>query len=316
MHTQLLTWALVTGCLGFAGPALGQAATAEKLLGGKLYYTGGDVQVKMVPASARFTSELGLYTAVDSARRKQLIASSREADKLVTIAAAQLASYGIAKGDELIFGILVKDTSHTYFLGDGTRNPDKIAHANVSVAEGKATLVGFEDAFGGGDRDYDDNVFHFTGAIKAVLPPSPAPSSSNKPPDCSNARPSVTELWPPNHKLVPVTVEGITDADPFKIQIVSIFQDEPVGEGNKSPDGEIVDGSSVRLRAERAGGGDSRVYNITFNAVDSKGAKCPDTTISVAVPHNRRAETPPKGPVTYDSTKASEKANVKTKTKK
>ncbi|PYO75769.1 MAG: hypothetical protein DMD63_16065, partial [Gemmatimonadetes bacterium] len=33
---------------------------------------------------------------------------------------------------------------------------------------------------------------------------------SNQPPDCSKARPSVNGLWPPNHKLVPVTFTGIT----------------------------------------------------------------------------------------------------------
>ena len=35
--------------------------------------------------------------------------------------------------------------------------------------------------------------------------------SENLPPDCSAAAPSVDQLWPPNHKLVPVTVVGVTD---------------------------------------------------------------------------------------------------------
>src|SRR5262249_349246 len=153
-----------------------------------------------------------------------------------------------------------QETSYTYFMGDGARNPDNNAHCNVTIEPGKGASVGFEDAFGGGDRDYDDNTFYFSGGIR-VAPPS-VQAQANTPPDCSNARPSVTELWPPNHKLVPVTIEGITDTEPFKVQIVSVFQDEPVGAGN-NVDAEIVDGSSVRLRAERLGKGDSRVYNIT-----------------------------------------------------
>src|SRR5438445_783815 len=37
--------------------------------------------------------------------------------------------------------------------------------------------------------------------------------SSNQPPDCSKARPNVSSLWPPNHRLVPITVAGITDPE-------------------------------------------------------------------------------------------------------
>lgn len=313
MKMQWLGWTLSAGCLALAGHAFAEAALPDAVLGGKLVYTGGDVQVKMMPADAALTSELGLYKAAQKEQRKQLIATSRETGKVVTITAAQVASYGIAKGDELIFGIFVPETSYTYFMGDGARNPDQITHSNATIEPGKGASVGFEDAFGGGDRDYNDNTFYFSGGIRVAPPPPPAPA--NTPPDCSKAKPSVTELWPPNHKLVPVSIEGITDTEPFKVQIVSVFQDEPVGSGNKS-DAEIVDGSSVRLRAERLGKGNSRVYNITFNAIDSKGAKCPDTTLSVAVPHNRHAETPPVGPVTYDSTKPSEQAKAKGKPNK
>ncbi len=50
-------------------------------------------------------------------------------------------------------------------MGPGERNPDGIPHAAVEfIAEGEA-IVGFEDLYGGGDRDYDDVVFIFRGSI-------------------------------------------------------------------------------------------------------------------------------------------------------
>ena len=35
----------------------------------------------------------------------------------------------------------------------------------------------------------------------------------NQPPDCTEAAPSVTTIWPPNHKFVEITILGITDPD-------------------------------------------------------------------------------------------------------
>ena len=69
--------------------------------------------------------------------------------------------------------------------------------------------------------------------------------------------PSVGMLWPPNHKTVPISINGVTDADddPVTIQITGIFQDEPTrgsGDGNTSIDGVIM-GSVAYVRAERSG---------------------------------------------------------------
>lgn len=311
MKMKSLFWAMSAGCFLFAGHAYAQSGTP--VLGGALYYAGGDIEVKVQPASAGYTSELGLYKGT---ARKQLIATNRETNKVVTITAAQLSQYGFAKGDELVFGIFVTNTSTTYYMGAGTRNPDAIAHANLT-ADAKGATVGFEDLFGGGDRDYDDNVFFFSGGIAPTPPPPPPPPNSA--PDCSKAKPSVTELWPPNHEMVPVTIQGCVDKekDAITLKIVSIMQDEPVsgtgtGSGNFGPDG-VIDGQGVKLRAERSGKGDTRVYNITFTATDAKGATGPQTTISVAVPKSQKAETPPKGPVTFDSTKAVPKPTGKAK---
>jgi len=115
----------------------------------------------------------------------------------------------------------------------------------------------------------------------------------NSPPQCGSVAPSRAVLWPPNHKLQTITLSGATDpdADPVAITITGVTQDEPVngrGDGNTAPD--VVAGpaaNQVRLRAERSGRGDGRVYTIAFVAKDPSGASC-SGTVMVSVPHDRR----------------------------
>lgn len=115
---------------------------------------------------------------------------------------------------------------------------------------------------------------------------------TNAPPNCSAATASSPMLWPPNHKLVPVTISGATDpdGDPVSVTITGVTQDEPLnglGDGDTSPD--AVAGSSsnqVLLRAERSGRGDGRVYVISFTASDGRAGTC-QGSITVGVPHDQ-----------------------------
>jgi probable HAF family extracellular repeat protein len=116
----------------------------------------------------------------------------------------------------------------------------------------------------------------------------------NQPPDCSMVGPTRKELWPPDHKLREVTLAGATDADgdAVTLSITAVTQDEPVngaGDGNTAPDAGFPFGSGagrVQLRAERAGGGDGRVYRIAFTADDGRGGVCSGVAL-VDVPHSR-----------------------------
>jgi CSLREA domain-containing protein len=95
----------------------------------------------------------------------------------------------------------------------------------------------------------------------------------NAPPDCDNAYPSIMFIWPPNNDLVPINVLGVNDldGDPVTITITAIYQDEPVGTDSASPDGFGVGTSTAKVRSERDGTGDGRVYHIYFTASDGKG---------------------------------------------
>jgi hypothetical protein len=114
---------------------------------------------------------------------------------------------------------------------------------------------------------------------------------TSRPPDCSGARSSVDELRPPNHQLHDVSVTGVTDpdGDPIAILITSIRQDEPVDgrrDGDTCPDGKGVGTSTARVRAERSGNGDGRVYHIGFKASDGRDGSCTGE-VTTCAPHDR-----------------------------
>jgi hypothetical protein len=134
------------------------------------------------------------------------------------------------------------------------------------------------------------------------LPPVPP----NEIPDCSAAEPSKALLWPPNHKFVSITIDGVTDGDDDSISLTieGITQDEELnakgkGDGNTSPDG-VIDGDTAEVRAERAGTGDGRVYEISFTADDGNGGSCTGS-VTVGVPHDKK-DTPVDSIVRIDST--------------
>lgn len=125
----------------------------------------------------------------------------------------------------------------------------------------------------------------------------------NKPPDVTEAYPSIDCLWPPNHKMVDdITIEGVTDpdGDEVLITVISITSDEPTasikGAGTEhkyAPDADGVGTDTASLRAERCGPyleppgpGNGRVYEITFVASD--GIAETVGSVFVNVPHDQK----------------------------
>jgi len=111
-------------------------------------------------------------------------------------------------------------------------------------------------------------------------------------PDCSNARPSVATIWPPNNRWVKVKILDVVDPDggPVTITITGITQDEPTSSWmrrDNGPDGKGVGTPVAFLRAERLGSGNGRVYVISFQAADDKGG-ISQGSVSVCVPHDMR----------------------------
>ncbi len=116
----------------------------------------------------------------------------------------------------------------------------------------------------------------------------------NEPPVCTAASPSPARLWPADQRLVPIAILGVTDPDGDSVTIAAtaVTQDEPVkgpGYGDQSPDAFIETDGSVRLRAERSGKGNGRVYQIAFTADDGLGGTC-SGTVKVCVPRDRNGK--------------------------
>lgn len=113
-------------------------------------------------------------------------------------------------------------------------------------------------------------------------------------PVLSTATASPNSLWPPNHKWNDVTVSysatsPCTPPQPIACSL-SVSSNEPVnglGDGNTAPDWQVVGPNSVRLRAERSGTGQGRVYTITVTCTHTTGGPSAVTTTSVHVPHDR-----------------------------
>jgi len=104
-------------------------------------------------------------------------------------------------------------------------------------------------------------------------------------------------MWPPNHKYTTFGVGnfvssvfdncgGVSVSNVVIAQVTSDETENGNGDGNTLND--IVIGSdckSVQLRSERDGGGNGRVYTITFRLTDTHGNST-TATAQVVVPHN------------------------------
>jgi hypothetical protein len=84
-------------------------------------------------------------------------------------------------------------------------------------------------------------------------------------------------LWPPNHDLIDVglvatAVDSCGGVRPVAIQPFSTEPEEAaMGDGRFSPDARQAASGALRLRAERMGGGDGRIYLIRAGASDPSG---------------------------------------------
>jgi len=101
-----------------------------------------------------------------------------------------------------------------------------------------------------------------------------------------------TTLFPPNHKMVEITinVSATDDRDPHPtITLESITSNEGAdwkGDGHTSTDID-VQGARVFLRSERAGPGNDRIYTLTYAARDAAG-NIGRASATVTVPHDKR----------------------------
>ena len=104
------------------------------------------------------------------------------------------------------------------------------------------------------------------------------------------AKPSV--LWPPNRKMVPVTVSvSASDACDARARcrIEKVSSNEAAdakGHDDSTDDWEITGALTLRLRADRSGRGGGRTYSIAIACTDASNNRA-RRIVEVAVPHDR-----------------------------
>jgi len=155
-----------------------------------------------------------------------------------------------------------------------------VANVNCSVADG--TVISNTATASSSTPDPDPNNNSATATATA----------SNPPPTITGAAADPSILWPPNHRMINVTVSyDVTDNCPlpFGACTLTVTSNEPVfghGSGHTSPDWIVVDDHHVLLRAEREGGGNGRIYTTTITCTDS-GGNSSDAQVEVVVPHDQ-----------------------------
>ena len=100
--------------------------------------------------------------------------------------------------------------------------------------------------------------------------------------DSLTADPNV--LWPPNHKMVPVTITAnpLGECSAVACKIVSVTSNEKLAADDVVITGDLT----VNLRAQRSGKGSGRVYTITVQCTAADGSSA-TKTVTVTVPHDQ-----------------------------
>ena len=98
-------------------------------------------------------------------------------------------------------------------------------------------------------------------------------------------------LWPPNHKLITVTLaaaarEAVSSVTGGILSVTSNEPDNGLGDGDTAGDIVITSPGTVSLRAERSANGSGRIYTILFEAKDAAG-NTSTKTVTVSVPLNQ-----------------------------
>jgi hypothetical protein len=106
----------------------------------------------------------------------------------------------------------------------------------------------------------------------------------NTPPTITGMSANPSVLWPPNHKMVDVTVNYNTtdNCGQPACQISSVTCNELISSSNYT----IVDGHHVKLSADRLGSGNGRIYTISITCADAPG-NLSSQAVKVTVPHDQ-----------------------------
>jgi hypothetical protein len=169
---------VVAAQLAFLAPAQAAPTIGEPVYGGTMIVaTDGSVQATYLGGFAAYFSSL-YVEALDP--------SGSTPPRFLFDSHTQLGTTRdlgwFAAGTALTFRLDVSNASDSFFTGDGSLNPDGLAHAlAVTQFDNRRrlffTTVGFEDLLGGGDADYNDFNFLLMNVYDPVPSAVPEPST-------------------------------------------------------------------------------------------------------------------------------------------
>ena len=229
-------------------------------------------------------SEVGKAIGVDASGNAAVIGTTSSPDfptrnALQTTYGGGITDAFVAKvsasGTALVYSTYLGGSGEDTGLGVAVDSSGNTYVAGATGSQNFPTRNAFQSTYGGGDVDA------FVSKIASCTAP-PAVTLSADP----------TMLWPPNGKMVPVTVSGaITDT----CSVVNAAEYSVVDEyGEIQPSGPVTLGAggsysfAVLLQASRSGSDkDGRTYTITVSAKDDAGHLGSGSTV-VTVPHDHR----------------------------
>jgi uncharacterized membrane protein len=114
--------------------------------------------------------------------------------------------------------------------------------------------------------------------------------------------PDKTILWPPNHRMVDITIWANASDNTGHPVVLSavVSSNEPqdgLGDRDTSPDWTVpmidqINGIiTLKLRAERAGRGNGRIYTVTITVTDASGNSS-QANVEITVPHDHSENLP------------------------
>jgi hypothetical protein len=227
--------------------------------------------------------------------------------------------YGVFTGNGVPFGRTVSNTDPIFYKQSANRPPTANAGSDRTVnADANCEAVVTLDGTKSSDPDGDPLTYLWTGPFGTATGPTPTvtlPLGVNvitlkvtdsfgasatatvtitvvdvTPPTVGPVTATPNVLWPVNHKFVSVTITyTATDNCNIPVCTLAVSSNQPVngiGDGNTSPDWQVIDAHHVLLRAERTGTDADRIYTVTITCKDAAGNPTVKT-VAVTVPHDQ-----------------------------
>jgi hypothetical protein len=189
-----------------------------------------------------------------------------------------VAAPGVLANDTDVDG----DTLHTVLIS-GVSHGLLTLNPNGSLVYAPATSFAGTDTFtyAANDGTVNSNIVTVTIRIADTQPPT------------LTASVGTSTLWSPNHSLVNVGLAvSATDNSTAVTTSMAVYSNEndgdDDGEGQFSPDAKNIAAGTLRLRSERSGRGNGRVYLIIVRAADAFG-NTSRSCLTVVVPKSQSA---------------------------